>query len=51
MMMEQITIHDLSQRMEENMAESELEAYSYPHIQWKLKEHFGDKKHRGADTH
>ena len=29
--------------MEENLAESELEAYSYPHMQRKLKEHFGDK--------
>ena len=40
---EQITIHDLIQRMEENLADSKLGAYSYPHMQQKLKEHFGNK--------
>ena len=29
--------------MEENLADSKLSAYSYPHMQQKLKEHFGDK--------
>ena len=40
---EQITIHDLIQRMEENLGESELSAYSYPYMKQRLAEHFGDK--------
>ena len=28
--------------MEENLADSKHSAYSYPHMQQKLKEHFGD---------
>ena len=39
---EQITIYDLIQCMERNLADSELSAYSNPHMQQKL-EHFGDK--------
>ena len=40
---EQITIQDLIQRMEENLANTEHSAYSYPHMQQRLKEHFGNK--------
>ena len=40
---EQITINDLIQRMEINLAGSEHSAYSYPHMQQKLMEHFGDR--------
>ena len=39
---EQVTIKDLISRMEENLANSEYGAYSYPHMQMKLREHFGD---------
>ncbi len=39
---EQITIHDLISRMEDNLADSEYDAYSYPHMQQKLQEYFGD---------
>ena len=40
---EQITINDLISRMEENLENSEHGAYSYPHMQLKLDEHFGDR--------
>ena len=40
---EQITIQDLIQRMEENLANTEQSAYSYPHMQQRFKEHFGNK--------
>ena len=40
---EQITLYDLIQHMEENLADSKFSAYSYPHMQQKLKEHFGYK--------
>ena len=39
---EQITIHDLIGRMENNLADSEHGAYSYPQMQKKLQEYFGD---------
>lgn len=40
---EQITINDLISRMEDNLANSEHGAYSYPHMQLKIHEHFGDR--------
>ena len=40
---EQRTIHDLIQRMVENLANTEHSAYSSTHMQQKLKEHFGNK--------
>ena len=40
---EQITIHDLIQRMDQNLANPKHSAYSYTHMQQKLKEHFGNK--------
>ena len=40
---EQITIQDLIQCMEENLPNTEYSAYSYPHMQQRLKEHFGNK--------
>ncbi len=40
---EQITIHDLVQRMDENLANTEHSAYTCTHMQQKLKEHFGNK--------
>ena len=40
---EQITIQDLIQDMEENLTNTEHNAYSYPHKQQNLKEHFGNK--------
>ena len=40
---EQITINDLVTRMENNLAGSEHGAYSYPHMQQKLKERFGER--------
>jgi len=40
---EQITINDLILQMEKNLGNSELSAYSFPHMQQKLKEHFGEK--------
>ena len=40
---EQITINDLIQHMEINLAGSQHSAYSYPHMQQKLMEHFGDR--------
>ena len=40
---EQISIQDLIQRMDENLVNTEFSAYSYQHIQEKLKEHFGNK--------
>ena len=39
---EQITIHDLIGRMEDNLADSEHGAYSYPQMQKKLQEYFGN---------
>ena len=39
---EQITINDLILQMEKNLGNSELSAYSFPHMQQKLKEHFGE---------
>ena len=40
---EQITIQYLIQRMEENLANTEQSAYSYPHMQQRFKEHFESK--------
>ena len=40
---EQITINDLICRMEDNLADSEYDAYSYVHMQLKLQEHFGGR--------
>lgn len=40
---EQITIQDLVHHMEEILAHTEHRAYSYQHMQQKLKEHFGSK--------
>lgn len=40
---EQITIQDLVQHMEKILANSEHSAYSYQHMQQRLKEHFGNK--------
>ena len=40
---EQITINDLICRMEVNFADSRHDAYSYVHMQKKLKEHYGDR--------
>ena len=40
---EQITINDLINRMEHNLANSEHEAYSYLHMKSKLHEHFGSR--------
>ena len=40
---EQISIQDLIQRMDKNLANTEFSAYSYHHMQEKLKEHFGNK--------
>ena len=39
---EQITIHDVISHMEDNLADSEHGAYSYPHMQQKFQEYFGD---------
>ena len=39
---EQITIHDLIGRMEDNLVDSEHGAYSYPHMQQLLQKYFGD---------
>ena len=38
---EQITIQDLIERMEDNLADSEHDAYSYKYIQQKVQEYFG----------
>ena len=38
---EQITIQDLIGRMEDNLADSEHDAYSYKYMQQKVQEHFG----------
>ncbi len=35
-------VYDLINRMEDNLADSEHGAYSYPHMQQKLQEYFGD---------
>ena len=40
---EQITVDDLIQLMEEALTDTEHSAYSYKHMQLKLKEHFGNK--------
>ena len=40
---EQITIDDLIQLMEEILANTEHSAYSFKHMQQKLKENFGNK--------
>ena len=40
---EQITINDLINRIEHNLANSEHEAYSYLHMKSKLHEHFGSR--------
>ena len=40
---EQITINDLVCRRDNNLADSEYDAYSYVHMQQKLQEHFGER--------
>ncbi len=40
---EQVTISDLIQRMKLNLAGTEHSEYSYPHMQQKLSEYFGDR--------
>jgi len=40
---EQITVTDLVNRMEDNLARSEHWAYSKPHLLQKLQKHFGER--------
>ena len=40
---EQITINDLIDLMEQKLVDTDHKAYSYPYMQTRLREHFGDK--------